>query len=64
MAIQDNVNLSRRMGRAWATQPIADLPDEQREEMRLAATDGTSGFDDLPEWAQNAIIAGEREKAI
>jgi hypothetical protein len=60
MSIDDNVSLSRRMGRAWATEPIAeDLTDDQREQMQRTAVDMESGFDDLPDWAQAAIIAGE-----
>ncbi len=63
MGLTENVSLSRRMGRAWATKPIAaDLTDAQRAEMQRFAVDLTSGFSDLPDWAQAAIIAGERAK--
>jgi len=50
------------MGNAWATGPINALTDEQQTQMQRAATDLTSSFADLPDWAQAAIIAGEAEK--
>lgn len=59
MSAAENVDLSRRMGKAWATKPIYELTDAQRAQMRKAASDGLTGFDALPTWAQDAIIAGE-----
>ena len=65
MGLAENVRLSKRMGRAWATKPIAeDLTDAQRAQMQRIAVDLTSSFDDLPDWAQAAIIAGEVSKLV